>query len=76
MSLLTPPPHASKLYTNTVQYSSDVQSIVNIIILNKCVPPESTIISTPNPPVSSRTTDSRSEEPLYTGITLAVHTDR
>lgn len=35
-----------------------------ISILSQCLPPESTIISTPNPPVSSRTTDSRSDEPL------------
>lgn len=37
------------------------------------LPPESTIISTPSPPVSSKTTDSRSDEPLSTGITLASH---
>lgn len=35
-----------------------------ISVLSQTLPPESMMISTPNPPVSSRTTDSRSDEPL------------
>lgn len=46
---------------------------VNKMILKKNLPPESTTMSTPSPPVSSISTDSRSEEPSYTGITLAFH---
>ncbi len=38
------------------------------------LPPESMTISTPSPPVSSKTTGSRSDAPSYTGITLALHT--
>lgn len=37
------------------------------------LPPESTTISTPSPPVSSITADSSSDELLNTGITLASH---
>lgn len=40
-----------------------------------CLPPESMTISTPSPPVSSRTTGSRSDESLYTGITFTLHTN-
>lgn len=48
---------------------------VNKVIWENNLPPESTTMSTPSPPVSSISTDSRSEEPSYTGITLAFHTN-
>lgn len=68
-----PTPLAGELHANSAIWCWYTEySAVIIIILNQCLPPQSTTTSTPNPPVSSRTTDSRSDAPLYTGITLAV----